>query len=307
MKKNIINLNFSQLKKIEVQTLANRVLAIVEKHNPEALKIDQIFDILVEQKPQIKLLKVGYGPHPITKDLKALRKRRNAFMQGLINRLNTIENTKMSGMEEALKVAKPDVLRYMQGLSRESEETITGTVIQFFDFIQENTKFATALETLDLSSDLNGLKIVSSEIEQQYDNRTEDLSIRPKMNTRKIVSELKSDIQYIFKEIELQQIKNRNLDYNLLIDELNKEIAHYKAIIRTRASINKKKAEGEIDNNEIVVEDISRKTHESTETTQGVNPLSVEVVNENPGLIDIEKTAAMPGKQTRLPIVSTEG
>ena len=307
MKKNIINLNFSQLKKIEVQTLANRVLAIVEKHNPEALKIDQIFDILVEQKPQIKLLKVGYGPHPIAKDLKALRKRRNAFMQGLINRLNTIENTKMSGMEEALKVAKPDVLRYMQGLSRESEETITGTVIQFFDFIQENTKFATALETLDLSSDLNGLKIVSSEIEQQYDNRTEDLSIRPKMNTRKIVSELKSDIQYIFKEIELQQIKNRNLDYNLLIDELNKEIAHYKAIIRTRASNNKKKAEGEIDNNEIVVEDISRKTHESTETTQGVNPLSVEVGNENPGLIDIEKTAAMPGKQTRLPIVSTEG
>ena len=48
MKKNIINLNLARLKKIEVQTLTNRVLAIVEKHNPEALKIDQIFDILVE-------------------------------------------------------------------------------------------------------------------------------------------------------------------------------------------------------------------------------------------------------------------
>ena len=307
MNSNISNINLSQLKKLEVQYLATSVIRIVEKHNPESLKIKEIFDELVEQKPQIKLLKVQYGPHPITPKINKLRKRRNAFCQGMMDQMKAIENGQKNGTEEALIIAKPIVLHYLQGLSKNNEKILKQILVQFFDVIADDEEFETALSTLDLMSHANNLRLVMNEIDEQYNLRLEKISARPKMNTRGIVAKLKIDIQDMFKQIEVAQIKHKDINYNLLIDELNKEILLAKAEIKTRASNNKKKAEGEIDNNEIVVEDVSRKTHESTETTQGVNPLSVEVGNENPGLIDIEKTAAMPGKQTRLPIVSTEG
>ena len=308
MRKLISNLNFSQLKKLEVQTLANRVLTIVEKHDPETLKIKEIFDILLEQKPQIKLLKVGYGPHPVTMPLNSLRRRRNALMQGVIYRLKTIEDAKISGKEEALLVAKPVVHRYLQGLSRESEETITATVIQFFDFVDETANVSMAIETLDLLSTLDDLKSVSTEIEEHYDNRTESISQRPKMNTRGIVAQLKSDIRDVFKQIEVAQIKNQNLDYNPLIDELNNEIAHYKAIIKLRASINKKKAEEKaLNDNEIVIEGDSEEPLETSQPAQRMYPMNAQVDDEGDlEQVDKKRTVAVPRKQLLLPDVSTE-
>ena len=319
MKKIISNLNFSQLKKLEVQTLANRVLAIVEKHDPEVLKIKETFDILVEQKPQIKLLKIGHGPHPVTKKLNLLRKRRDAFTKGLINRIKTTEEAKISNKEEAVNVAKPVVIRYLQGLSRESEEIITATVIQFIDFVQENPNVTAALDTLNLTSELDDLQGVINEIEALYAHRTQNLSQRPKMDTRNIKAQLKSDIEDVFKHIEVAQIKNQDLDYIPLIDELNKEIAHYKAIIKTRASYSKKKAEEAlnndetiddneiVDNNEVVVEDQSEEPSKSTQSTTRMYPMNAEVdEEENSEQLDIKKTVAASAKHMRLPNNPTE-
>ena len=307
MRKLISNLNFSQLKKLEVQTLANRVLTIVEKHDPETLKIKEIFDILLEQKPQIKLLKVGYGPHPVTIPLNDLRKKRNALMQGVIYRLKTIEDAKIRGMAEALVVVKPVVHNYLLGLSRESEETITATVIQFLDFVDENANMATAIETMDLLASLDDLRSVITEIDEHYDNRRENISLRPKMNTRGIVAQLKSDIRDVFKQIEVAQIKNQDLDYNPLIDELNIEIAHYKAIIKTRKSINKKKADNVVDNVEVVDDNQPEEPSEPIQTATRMYPMNAELGNEDIfGEVDKKRTVAVPRKQTLLPDVSTE-
>ena len=122
MYKNIFRIGFSRLKKLEVQFLASSVIEIVEKYDPETLNIKEIFDKLVEQTPQIDLLRVAYGPHPITSDLNMLRTRRDAFAQDVINQMKTAERAKESGKEDALKVAKPVLLRYLKTLSRKGEK-----------------------------------------------------------------------------------------------------------------------------------------------------------------------------------------
>ena len=313
MKSSILNISFSKLLKLDVQFLASSVIAIVEKHDPEALKIKEIFDILVKQKPQIKLLKVGYGAHPITLKLSNLRTKRDAYAQAMIDQMKTLERVKESGKEEALIVAKPIVFRYLQNLSKNKEKSIRQTLIQFFDLVAENGQFQTALETLDLLSYLDKLQSVNTVIDEEYELRRENVSARPKDKTPDLVASIMSDIRDLFKQIEVAQIKHPEIDYTPLIDELNNEIARAKAEIKARKSINKKKAEDVLndnkvgENNGIVIEGRSENPSESTQTVQRMYPMDVEVEDEeNLEQLDKKRTVAMSAKLTRLPIDSTK-
>ena len=314
MYKNIFRIGFSRLKKLEVQFLASSVIEIVEKYDPETLNIKEIFDKLVEQTPQIDLLRVAYGPHPITSDLNMLRTRRDAFAQDVINQMKTAERAKESGKEDALKVAKPVLLRYLKTLSRKSEKSIRQTLIQFFDLVNTNEDISTAINSLGLTSNLDSLRGVHSAIDRKYNSRRENISARPKEKTPYIVSTLKVALHDMFKEIEVAQKKYPALDYTQLIDELNIEIAKAKAEVKARQSYNKKKAEEALNNkevvegdNEVVIESTSEKPSAATQSTNGMYPMNVEVDKEdNLEQLDIKKTVAVSTKQTRLPIVSTE-
>ena len=309
----INRINFSMLKKLEVQFLASSVIEIVEKYDPETLNIKEIFDILVEQTPQIKLLKIRYGQHPITLELVKLRKRRNAYAQGIIDKVRTIERAKEVSMEGPLKIAKPVALHYLQYLPKKGEKGIRQILIQLFELVESNEDLSEAMGSLDLFTYFDNLQSVHMAIDKQYDARREDISARPKMNTTKIVAALKVALHDLFKEIEVAQKKYRELDYTLLIDELNNEIAKANAEAKARASYNKKKAEDALGDDEIVEDDgiviqsRSERPSEFTQSTERMHPLNVEVDNEeNSEQLDIKKTVAVSTKQTRLPIVSTE-
>ena len=308
MKKKILKISFSQLLKLEFQYLASSVIEIVEKHDPEALKIKEIFDILVKQKPQIKLLKVRYGPHPITLKLSNLRFSRNAYAQGMIDQLKTLERVKESGTEEALIVAKPIVIRYLQNLSKNTEKTIRQTLIQFFDVVAEDGAFQMALETLGLLSYHDNLQSVNTAIDEQYILRRENVSARPKDKTPDIIAAIMSDTQDLFKQIEVAQIKHPEIDYTTLIDELNNEIAKAKAEIKARKSYNKKKAEEKaLNDNEVVIEGDSEEPLETSQPAQRMYPMNAQVDDEGDlEQVDKKRTVAVPRKQLLLPDVSTE-
>ena len=308
MKKKILKISFSQLLKLEFQYLASSVIEIVEKHDPEALKIKEIFDILVKQKPQIKLLKVRYGPHPITLKLSNLRISRNAYAQGMIDQLKTLERVKESGTEEALIVAKPIVIRYLQNLSKNTEKTIRQTLIQFFDVVAEDGAFQMALETLGLLSYHDNLQSVNTAIDEQYILRRENVSARPKDKTPDIIAAIMSDTQDLFKQIEVAQIKHPEIDYTTLIDEMNNEIAKAKAEIKARKSYNKKKAEEKaLNDNEIVIEGVSEEPLETSQPAQRIYPMNAQVDDEGDfEQVDKKRTVAVPRKQLLLPDVSTE-
>jgi hypothetical protein len=87
---------------------------------------------------------------------------------------------------------------------------------------------------------------------------------------------------------------------------LNIEIAHYKAIIKTRKSINKKKADNVVDNVE-VVDDQPEEPSEPIQTATRMYPMNAELENKDIfGEVDKKRTVAVPRKQTLLPDVSTE-
>ena len=314
MYNNILRIGFSRLTKNDVKTLAGRVMTIVEGYDPETCKIKEIYDLLVELQPQIESLRMRDLAHPISKELGALRRQRIAFAQGIIDKMKTIEYGKMTGKMESLTLAKPLVLQHLQGLSSMSEDDIYQNIIGFFRHSSNNQELATALDDLELTSYLDSLKSVNSTIERKFIVRGKSVSERPKNPTPGIVAKVKIAIEDLFKQIEIAQLKNQALDYKPLVDELNNAIAHLQAKLKARASYNKKKAEEKLDNtevvekqDEVVIETSSEEPSQSTESTERMYPMNVEVENEdNLEQLDIKKTVAVSDKQLRLPIVSTE-
>ena len=308
MKKNILKVDYSKLRKAEIKTFASRVIKIVEKHNPETLKINEIFDLLVELEPQIDSLQFGYGPHPITLSLNALRRKRNAFAKGIISRIETLENAEVRGMQEALMLTKPIVLRHLKSLYSFDETTIYQKIVVFFDLVDKDEELETALSTLELTAYLNDLRNVNSSIEEQFINRSENISARPKLKTPTIVASLKVAFLDLYKQIEVAHIKNKELDYTSLIDELNEQIAILKATLKARASYNKKKAEGVIDDNEVVIDDESTEPITTTASNMRIYPMNEEVEEKMGDLDDVDKkkTVAVSSITTQLPTVPTK-
>lgn len=307
MDRNILKINFSKLQKLEVRSLARRVIEIVEKHNPENLQIKEIFDKLVELQPQIDHLDNGCTSHWLTKEINKLRRRRNAFAQGLLNRIKTIQDGEVNGMEKSAKIVMPIAIHYLQGLSREKEVVKVETISLFLNLVDNNEELSDAIETLKLTPETDNLKIVISDIGMLYNKRRESTSARPKAKTLVHVDKIKIATLNLFKQIEVALIKNTDLDYKPLVDELNEEITKAKAGVKIRSSYNKKKAEGAIDDNEVAVMSLSERPSETTEAAPEVNLMSVELGNEEDfDELDIKKTAAVSTKQTRLPIVSSK-
>jgi len=318
MSTKILKLSFSRLRKDELKTLAKRIIEIGEKYDPEALKINELFDLLVELQPQIDSLDRGYIAHPITKPLNVLRKQRAAYAQGIIDRMKFIENAMVSGMQDALKVAKPIVKQHLQHLWEYDEIMVYQNINSFFKILAENTKLQTAMKTLEMTSYLDNLQSLNQTIEEQYSERREDLSRREKGVTSKTLDAIKIALEYLFKEIDVATLKNKNLDYKPLIDEVNKEIAVIKAKLKARSSYNKKKAKEAlsnklvVDNNEIGAEGQSEEPSESIQSTQSTKRMYAMNVavnrrdEENPDQLDVKKAAPLPTKQSQPPIDSSE-
>lgn len=301
-------IRFSRLRKLELSVLAKSVIEIVEKNDPETLRIKELFDSLVEQKPHIEHLDVGYGPHPITTELDSLRQQRIAYSQGIMNQMKTIERGKMEGMKESLKVAQPVANLYLKNLSRNSSRIITEKVIRFFNKIEESEALETAFDTLDLTTYLDQLQSVNSTLIELFNNRRFSISERPKGMTPFFVKSITDIMRKLFLQIELAQFKNPELNYTPLIDELNDELISFEKTINMRASYNKKKAEEIVDDNDVVIDDDeSEEEIETTESGTRMYPMNEEVETmENSDELDKERTVAVSSGQAQPPIVSTE-
>lgn len=314
MNSSILKISFSRLRKQEIKTLASKVITVVDGYDPETLGIKEIYDLLVELKPQIKSLGLEHLAHPISAELNELRRQRIAFAQGVVDRIKTVENGRMSGMEASLKIAKPIVLHHLKGLRAYDDIKSYENINSFFELFDKSASLQTAIQDLDLTSYLDNLLAVNVMIDEQFNARTKSISERPKAITPSIAAAIKTALENLFKQIEVAQIKNQELDYTPLIDELNEHLAILKARLKARASYYKNKAENALNDNEVVeddevvVEGDPEEPSESTYTTERIYPMmSVEADDEDDlGQLDKKKTVAVSTKQTRLPNVSNE-
>lgn len=316
----LIRIPFSGFLKLELPRFTLRVLDIVDSHNPEELKIKEMFDLLEAEKPRIARLKDKYGPHPLTFELNSMREMRTFYISSLRFHLKKANKEMKSSHKVEVTLVNNELNHFFNNLElSKNEEMFIQKINLFFDAIEANEELESSFSTLGFTEQLNNLRHVHSSIKSLINTRLRSISKRKGETTAQLRKYVIVATTNLVKQIEIAPFMNPDIDYSSLFNELNQLITEYKNLINKRVLFNKRKAAGEID-----IE--SAESTESTTTTQldesegRMMPLSKELLNvefpyveeatkdglsyEEP--VEMKKAAAMSSKTLQLPDVNNE-
>ncbi len=225
--------------------MAEKVIEKIEEHNPEDLKINEIYTLLKAQKSNIQSLKVAYGAHPITEQLLPLRKKRFMYAAAIVYKMNVIVREDVYPNDSEVIQTRIMINSFLLNLSMsKNEEIVAEKLTQFFRHIDSNETIETAMTTFGLSADMDNLRSTHASIKELLNNRADQISDRPRVKTPTFVKAIRKALKDMFKEIESAQLRNPLLKYTSLINKLNDTLDHYRMLINLRATINKRRAAG---------------------------------------------------------------
>lgn len=313
-KRKLISIPFNKMLKLEVPQMAEQVIAIVDKHEPETLKIDGAYNLLVAKQPHIDKLFVWYRSHPLTKELQELRKTRRFNIRKVSFQLEVVIREDVSGMDKSVYLVKSQTERFISDFNSSNEEVKCRRLTQFFELIDANEELEEALTKLKFSDKLDELRSVHSNILELMKNKLTNLSYRPIEKTPFLKKSVLNSTKNMFLEIELAILKYPEIDYQPLINELNVLLNTYNNLINSRALKNNRKAEkAKGAEKETAPSDSSEisNTMEPSESTPQTLSLDVERMNGNSfsnsnNSVDNKKAAATPSKPLQLPPMNNE-
>ena len=322
-KKGIIRVPFSRLLKLELPELAERVMRIVDKHDPKVLKIEEVFELLVDEQPQIDNLNARYGVHPLSIKLKPMREKLLLKVSRLKLDLNVASKSTTDLTKDAVIDLQLAIDRHLLKLrSSKNEAIMNRKIAQFLHEHSTSEKLQTAIEVLGFTAVIDSLQSAHTVVRELLDDRLALTSLRPKESSNEIADYVETALINLFKQIEVAQLKNKLVDYKPLIDELNDTLNVFRNLINIREANNKRKAEEKkaLEAGGTVDED-----DDSTEEpgVMGASRMFVAPANGNfapeaeghssngsgedlDQSLDQKKTVASSGKLTQLPSVKNE-
>ena len=252
---------YSRMLKLELPEFAEKVIKIVENHDPETLKINEMFNLLLAEQPQIDQLIVWYRAHPLSDKIKRLRDVRGLQIGKILIHLKVVQKEKGS-QDSEVRLVEIEIGRYLMNWREcKNEEVLSQKLGQFFDTIDQSEELELAMSSLGFTAYLNELRNVISSIGELAFNREDSMSERPKVKTKDLEKSVIRALKNLFKEIDLAPLRNPELDYTGLINRLNELLDYYRNLINIRLGQSERKAEekaknenGELDNTTPVVE-----------------------------------------------------
>lgn len=131
-KTGIINVPYSRLLKLELPELAEKVIRVVEKYDPEVLKIEEVFELLLNEQMQIDNLNARYGVHPLTIKLKPMREKLLLEVSKLKLDLNVASKSTTDLTKEAVIDLQLAIDRHLLKLrSSKNEAVMNRRIAQF--------------------------------------------------------------------------------------------------------------------------------------------------------------------------------
>lgn len=303
----LIRIPWSKLLKFEVPEFAERVIELVERYNPEDLKIKEMYDLLIAEQSNIEKLVVGYGPHPLTDELRELRGVRSLCINAIEVQLKLAIKKDTTSTNKAVKLVKIEFYRFLGDLkSCKNYQTMTRKITQFILEVNTNAALQTALESLSFMKYIDDLTSVHNSIMEIIVERTRSKSERPNEKTPDLVDSVLTATKDLLKQIEIAPKKHQDLDYAPLYNELNVLLIEFRNMINKRILFNKKKAEGIDNENDGTTE---KTTTENTEPAARMMPEKAEEVELDVlriQQVEKDEAAAMLSKSKQLPLVNED-
>lgn len=308
--KKLMVIRYDKMLKLEVPQLAERVIEIIEKHEPETLKIDGAYNLLTAKQDHIDKLFVWFRSHPLTKELNALRKVRRMNLRKITFHLQMVIQEDVASVYKEVNLVKSEIERFiLEFHSATNEEVKCRILTQFFNLIDSNEKLEEAFSTLNFTSLLNDLRSTHAHILELTTDKLTNISFRPIETTSYLIKSVLNGIKYMFMDIELAILKYPEINYQPMCNELNVLLNKYANLINYRLLYNKRKAE--------MAKGVETGKMNGSEIPENIDPemtnlatrlLSMDVENKNGNAVNNntvnnEKAAATPSKTLQLPDV----
>ncbi|HZJ80864.1 MAG TPA: DUF6261 family protein [Dysgonamonadaceae bacterium] len=233
-------LSVSRLLKTEVAELAEEVLRIVKSHDPEAMQIKAMHDLLEAQRPLFESLKTRYGVDPYRLDMKPAREKMVLLASNFKLQVRLLSKSYDPKELHAIVAAKK---RYLRHLYRSKNTKILKQKIAgFIDDAENDARLRSDIEQFGLNGDVLKLKVALEEVRAIAKKRNERYSKQLKMTSREVKGYIYGAIEHLFKEIEVAQLREPDVDYVPIINTLNVLVKKYKTLISRRKHHNQRKA-----------------------------------------------------------------
>lgn len=304
----LLNLRLSKLWKLERVEYANQVIKIVDEHDPEALKISDMYNLLVARQPEIDQLNVRYRAHPMTVSIQHLRSLRGLHISNILGRLKLVRKEK-GDLDGDVRLVRTEIDRHFGNFRSSKNEAIKiQKVDKFNTAVEASQELEEALSELGFTSLMNDLRSVHSRIKSNSELRNKSIAARPQTKTNDLQKVVDDSIVNLFTDIRLAMLRNPEINYNPLIADLNKVTLIFDNYINIRIGQSERRAEekaenenGELDNTTPVVE--------STEPAGRMMSLNAADMNGDGEKIlpaNEKKTIATTSNSMQLPLNDSE-
>lgn len=228
----------------EIPIMMDDVIRILKKQDLETMHLQDVYDVLVIQKPTSKILATPYGKHELTPELARLHKKRLMYASLINGHVKAFLNVDDVQMKHFAMLARRLSLRYLAYLGQGKRDFATSQLHLFFLNLDADGSIQTqdAFKALGLQHYIDDLRKCNKEYETLYYQRKQNR----KENSRKDYPIIRRETLWIlrtfFDKVNSNQKIYKDVDYSQLVHELNLLLAANSKRIKTRIATNKRKA-----------------------------------------------------------------
>ena len=239
------SISLSKLHQVELISLVEDVLNILEKHDLSALHIKEASEMLIHYYPQVIKLAREYGPCSVVNELNAFHIKRVEYAGSIFTQVHTLERLKGESMKNELLIARLIVQLHLKGIRKHNRANVNGKLWNFFNTLDNDPKTKDSFQKLGLLDYVEELRDLDKRYNELYDLRCKSKAEASKRSENKgIQNRAEELLRLLFLQLQQAQLTYPELEgeYLPLFSQLNRMIPHYTKLIRTRATLNKKRA-----------------------------------------------------------------
>lgn len=277
----------SRLFKIEVPNLLKDIVESVAKHNPEALHLQDLYNLLKLQMDKAIVLTKSYGKHPLTEELTRLHKKRVGYAVLINMQLKSLAQMDCEKTKLWVKQAQLISKGRLTYLGQKRQVDVEFKITEFFSQLRHsfNTECLKAFVGLGLQHFLDEMENANLKHKELSYERIRDIKDRPKTSDRVLERETERLMQLFFEQVNFYQKIYKDIDYSPLIREINVELTRNSKLLKTRIATNKRKAKKKALAAKIAAEAKEAKQKIKPETKAKAKPIAkleeVAVIKQN--------------------------
>lgn len=236
----IMRMPYSRMRYLDFPGFANDIVKIATKNDVVVLLVEGPYNRLLSIQTELNQFEVTYRKFPKTEELSELRLTRGKMIDAILRLMNNMNKAGLASQAEHLKIVTPFLEKYMSTIQGAYTELKRELIRQLGKNFDDNADVKNAIESLGLKLFVVELRAVQAKIEETQNEQVELLSKNIVIDKKELTTRAIFTLKYFFHAIELAQLDHPNLDYSGLINELNKFLTGYIAVVKTRITIKNK-------------------------------------------------------------------